>query len=323
MNLITFADFFCGIGGIRLGFEKASERFKCVYSNDIDEKALITYRHFFNFHNCDNVVQKSIIDIDCKDIPEFDILVGGFPCVSFSIAGNMKGFEDERGQLFFELIRILREKKPKAFLFENVKNLKTHLKGETFKIIKKCIMKEGYFFKAKVMNTTEYGNLPQNRERIYLVGFRDKRTAEKFHFPKEIPLTETVYSCLDTNDEKVPDKYYYTENSAIYEKLKEGVVEHIRTNKVYQYRRTHVRENKSGVCMTLTANAGMGGHNVPIILDDFGIRKITPKEAFNLQGFTNVSFPNISDSCLYKQIGNSVSVPVIKRIAENIEKVLN
>lgn len=310
-------DFFCGVGGIRLGFERASEAFQCVFSNDIDKNAIKTYEKFFPSHK---VIQKSIADLTEKDIPEFDIFIGGFPCQPFSIAGNLKGFEDERGNLFFDIIRILRLKKPVAFLLENVKNLKTHDNGKTYKVIKQALCSLGYTFKSKIMNTTEYGNLPQNRERIFMVGFLSRNMTEKFRFPKKIPLTVRVKDLLES---EVEDKYYYTEKSAIFSKLVSSIDKDIESDQVYQYRRHYVRPNKSGVCPTLTANMGGGGHNVPIIKEERGIRKLTPKECFALQGFsTDLEHLKISDSALYKQAGNSVSVPVIERIARNIVNVL-
>lgn len=312
---IKLADFFCGVGGIRLGFETADSKFSCVFSNDIDKNALKTYRS-----NFENVEEQSITDLDINDIPDFDIFLGGFPCQPFSIAGNRKGFNDERGNLFFNIIDILEKKKPKAFFLENVKNLKTHNNGNTFKIIKNRLIQAGYYFKSKILNTSEYSNIPQNRERIFLVGFRDIEKARKFRFPKKIVLNKKITDFLESD---VNPKYYYTANSAIYTRLADSVKKHVDTGQVYQYRRHYVRENKSNVCPTLTANMGGGGHNVPIIRDDNGIRKLTPKECFYLQGFpTDFTLPNISDSQLYKQAGNSVTVKIIKRIAIEIAKVI-
>jgi DNA (cytosine-5)-methyltransferase 1 len=163
----------------------------------------------------------------------------------------------------------------------------------------------------------EYGNLPQNRERIYIVGFLSEKEADKFVFPKKIKLTKTINDCLIK--EKVEDKYYYN-GKPLYEKLKDDV---IKRDTVYQWRRKYVRENKSNVCPTLTANMGTGGHNVPIIKDDYGIRKLTPRECANLQGFPKeYILPEIADSQLYKQLGNSVSIPVIERIAKQIKKAM-
>lgn len=318
MDTIKLVDFFCGVGGVRLGFEQASGNYQCVFSNDIDTNAIKTYETNFQSHK---VESKSITDINAKDIPNFDIFLGGFPCQSFSVAGNLKGFDDARGNLFFDIIRILKEKQPKAFFLENVKNLSTHDKGNTIKRIKQELNDIGYTFKIKVLNTCEYGNLPQNRERVYLVGFLNPQHTKDFTFPHQIQRTRNV---LDFLEENIPNKYYYTSNSVIYPKLVESVVKHINTHQVYQYRRHYVRANCSNVCPTLTANMGGGGHNVPIIKDDKGIRKLTPRECFNLQGFPrNYKLPQISDTQLYKQAGNSVSINVIKRLAISILQVLS
>ena len=311
---IKILDLFAGIGGIKIGFEKAG--FACVFSNDFDKDCKITYD--LNFSDGQkSLALGDISKISSNIIPNFDILTGGFPCQPFSIAGNRKGFSDDgRGNLFFEIIRILKDKKPKAFLLENVKNLKTHDSGRTIKIIYSELQKLGYFVIDKVLNTMEYGNIPQNRERIYIVGFLDREAFNNFSFPEKIPLTKTIKDCLEEN---VDEKYYYNGKS-LFAKLKKEVV---KNNTVYQWRRQYVRENKNNVCPTLTANMGMGGHNVPIIINNKGIRKLTPKECANFQGFPeDFKLPNIADSSLYKQFGNSVSVPVIERVAVNIKKAL-
>ncbi len=317
---MKFADLFSGIGGIKIGFENAG--FQCVFSNDFDENAKITYDLNFSelFEIEKQMVLGDIQKIDTSEIPDFDILCGGFPCQPFSIAGYKQGFNDEkdRGNLFFDIVRIIKAKKPKAFMLENVKNLKTHDKGNTMKVILEKLEKElGYFVKVKVLNTMEYANLPQNRERIYIVGFLDEKSYESFSFPDKLKLTKTIHDCLEKNE--VDDKYYYN-NKPLYELLKNEVLQR---DTIYQWRRKYVRENKNNVCPTLTANMGMGGHNVPIILNGKGIRKLTPRECANFQGFpSNYKLPNIADSHLYKQFGNSVSIPVIQRIAENMRKAL-
>jgi len=218
--------------------------------------------------------------------------------------------------LFFSISRILEARKPEGFLLENVKNLKSHDGGRTFEIIEKKLKNLGYHLKVKVLNTMEYGNIPQNRERIYIVGFKNKLYAERFEFPKPVKLVKKVIDLLEKN---VPEKYYYN-GKPLFEKLKNSVKNE---NKVYQWRRQYVRENKSGVCPTLTANMGMGGHNVPIIKDKKGIRKLTPLECFRIQGFPEgYVLPKISDSALYKQAGNSVSVPVIEAVAKEMMRAM-
>lgn len=314
---VCIADFFCGVGGIRLGFELASKEteteINCSFSNDMEPKCNDTYKLNFN----ENIIIQDVCKIKTKKIPDFDIFLAGFPCQSFSIAGKRLGFDDDRGNMFLEIIRILKKKKPSVIFLENVKNLKSHDSGNTFKIIKEELEKIGYHLKYKIMNACEYGNTPQNRERIFIVGFLDVERYNLFEFPKKIKLTRKVEDLLEP-DSLVANKYYYTEESKIYPKL-----ENIKFGSVYQYRRHYVRENKSGVCPTLTANMGSGGNNIPLIKTYWGTRKLTPRECFNLQGFPkSFKLPKLADCHLYKQAGNSVNVIVVKRIARNILKVL-
>jgi len=302
-------DLFAGVGGIRIGFENAG--FKTVFANDFEEKCKDTYD--LNFKDSKLIIE-DIRKIGIDDLPEFDFLLGGFPCQAFSIAGYRKGFNDEkgRGNLFFDVARIIKAKKPEGFLLENVKNLKSHDGGKTFKIIEEALIDLGYHIKIKVLNSMEYGNIPQNRERIYIVGFKNKSYLEKFEFPSPVKLTTKITDILEKN---VSEKYFYN-GKPLFERLKDHVKEE---GRVYQWRRQYVRENKKGVCPTLTANMGMGGHNVPIIKDKKGIRKLTPLECFRIQGFPHdYVLPQISDSALYKQAGNSVSVPVIEAIAKKM-----
>jgi len=201
-------------------------------------------------------------------------------------------------------------------MLENVKNLKSHDNGNTFKVIKDTLEKMGYYIRTEVLNSRKYGNLPQNRERIFIVGFLDKNKANAFEFPHEIELTRSFRDLL-SND--VDEKYYY-EGKPLYDRIKEDITSE---NKVYQWRRRYVRANQKGVVPTLTANMGTGGHNVPIIKTEKGIRKLTPKECFRIQGFPeSFKLPDLVDSKLYHQAGNSVPVPVVQRIAKNMKKVL-
>lgn len=317
---MKFIDLFAGIGGIKIGFEYSG--FQCVFSNDYDRNAKITFDFNFSdfFDLSKELVLGDIRNIPATEIPDFDILCAGFPCQPFSIAGNKQGFNDDkdRGNLFFDIVRILNAKKPRAFLLENVKNLYTHDRGNTMKVILENLEQNlGYHVASKVLNTMEYGNIPQNRERIYIVGFSDQEAYSNFKFPDKIQLTKSIHDCLQKGD--VNEKYYYNDKP-LYKKL---VKEVTNPNTVYQWRRKYVRENKNNVCPTLTANMGMGGHNVPIILDQKGIRKITPRECANFQGFPETyKLPKIADSHLYKQFGNSVSVAVIQRIANNMKFAL-
>ena len=318
--MLKCASFFAGVGGIDKGFENTGF-FKTVYANELDEYPVRTYEKNFD------------LKVDCRDIhlvksseiPDFDVMLAGFPCQAFSIAGLRKGFEDEkgRGTLFFELVRIFKEKKPEIIFLENVKNLVGHDDGNTFRVILEELKKEGYFVKSQVLNAMEYGNIPQNRERIYIVAFKNKNYCKNFGFPMPVKLTTNLNDIIDFNNE-VDEKYYYTPGKYkgnLYEKLVEAMDDE---NAVYQWRRKYVRKNMSGVVPTLTANQGEGGHNVCLIKTKYGIRKMTPHECFNTQGFPKdfVLPSDVSDARLYKQAGNSVCVSVIQRIAEEIVKAI-
>ncbi len=313
-----FIDLFAGIGGFRLAFQNNGG--KCVFSSEWDNAAKKTYETNFG-----EVPYGDITKIEHKDIPEHDILCAGFPCQAFSIAGQRKGFDDEkgRGNLFFDVLRILKEKQPKAFLLENVKNLEGHDKGNTFKRIQKELENLNYYFEYKVLNSCDYGNVPQNRERIYIVGFKKEDHKNKFEWPKKEEKTKSIRDILEDN---VDEKYYYYKYPC-YKELLKSVKS---TDTVYQWRRIYVRENKNNLCPTLTANMGTGGHNVPIILDGKkknnkigNIRKLTPLECAKIQGYPdNYLLPNLANSALYKQFGNSVTVPVISKIAKSIKITL-
>jgi DNA (cytosine-5)-methyltransferase 1 len=307
-------DLFAGIGGIRLGFESAG--FHTVFANDFEPNCKDTYD--INFRSSKLIVE-DIRKVGIDDLPEFDFLLGGFPCQAFSIAGYRQGFGDkkDRGNLFFDIARILEARKPEGFLLENVKNLKSHDNGKTFRVIEETLRGLGYHINTRVLNSMEYGNIPQNRERIYIVGFKSKAHAEKFAFPKPKKLTKKISDLLE---KKVDEKYYYNDKP-LFERLKDYVTEE---GKVYQWRRQYVRENKKDVCPTLTANMGMGGHNVPIIKDSVGIRKLTPLECARIQGFPDTfQLPKLADSTLYKQIGNSVSVPVVEAVAMQMMRAID
>lgn len=310
-NNMRVAGFFTGVGGIELGFEQAG--FEIVWSNEIDDKAAETFKANHNT----NIVIDDIHNINIMNIPDVDVIVGGFPCQAFSIAGYQKGFEDERGEVFFQLARVIKDKLSRIIFIENVKNLLTHDKGNTYRVIKETLESYGYKIKTMILNACDYGNIPQNRERIYIIGFRNEEDFNNFRDIAPIDLNTKISDIIDYNL-KVEDRYYYTkDNCSFYGKLKEEVVN---KDTIYQWRRVYVRENKSNLCPTLTANMGTGGHNVPIVLTKYGIRKLTPKECFLLQGYpADFELPEkIAQSHLYKQAGNSVVVPVIKRIASEI-----
>lgn len=318
--MLKCASFFAGVGGIDLGFENA-KIFDIVYANEMDAYPVKTYEL-----NCKLKVDKrDIREVQVEEIPEFDVMLAGFPCQAFSVAGYRKGFEDDkgRGALFFELVRIFKAKQPQIIFLENVKNLVGHDNGNTFATILEELQKENYHVKFTVLNAMEYGNIPQNRERIYIVAFKDMDVYRNFEFPMPLPLKKKLSDIIDF-ETLVDDKYYYTEGKYkgdIYEELVKEIDDE---NAIYQWRRTYVRKNKSGVVPTLTANQGEGGHNVCLIKSKYGIRKMTPHECFNTQGFPKkFKLPtDMSDSRLYKQAGNSVCVSVIQRIAEKIAEAV-
>lgn len=322
MSTYKLGSLFAGIGGIDLGFERAGV--STVWANEIDQYCAKTY---IANHKSTKLIVDDINNLHTKDLENIDILTGGFPCQPFSIAGYRKGFEDDRGNLFFQIIRLLKEfkednKLPKVVFLENVKNLYSHNNGKTFKLVKEELSKLGYNVIEKILNTCEYGNIPQNRERLYIIAFLYKKEKDKFIWPNKIPLTNTLNDIIDW-DSEVDQKYYYSPQMKCYPLLIENI---INKNSIYQFRRVYIRENKSGVCPTLTANMGMGGHNVPIIMDSKNrIRKITPRECLLLQGFPKdfIIPKDLCDSRVYKQAGNSVSVEVIYRIAKEIVRVLN
>lgn len=309
---------FAGVGGIETGFMQAG--FDAVFANELDKKASETYRANYKHE----LLNDDIENIVSADLPDFDVLTGGFPCQPFSISGLRQGFNDAkgRGNVFFKIMDIINVKQPSVILLENVKHLVTHDEGRTFKVILEALAGAGYTVHHKVLNAKTHGNIPQNRERIFIVGFKNEAHAAKFEFPDEIPLTVSLFDVIDFKN-KVEDKFYYTKDKhKFYGVLEDGMKEQ---GVIYQFRRSYVRANKSGVSPTLTANMGTGGNNVPMVLTDHGIRKLTPRECFNLMGFpADFIMPNgMAASNLYKQSGNAVVVPVIKRIAENIKAAVS
>ncbi len=322
--MYTVASFFAGVGGIDLGFEQTG-KCKTIYANEFDRYASETFEKNFPTIKVD---QRDIHIVPENEVPYTDIIIGGFPCQAFSIAGYRRGFEDEkgRGDLFFELVRMMKAKKPRVAMFENVKNLVSHDNGNTFRIICDELEKLGYTYTYQVLNAMNYGNMAQNRERIYIVAFKNKEDFNKFKWPQTIPLTTSVKDIIDFTN-KVDERFYYTKDKYkgdIYDKLIEATKDDdIKSPAIYQWRRKYVRKNKSGVVPTLTANQGEGGHNVCIVKTKYGLRKMTPQECFNTQGFPKeFILPKQSDARLYKQAGNSVCVPVIHNIAEKIIEAL-
>lgn len=315
-----YIDLFAGVGGFHFAFDKKAD---CVFSSEWDKNARKTYEANWGQEIKNNQIrfEGDITQVDYKTIPDFDILCAGFPCQPFSIAGKQLGFTHKtQGTLFFNLLEIIKIKKPKVVFLENVKNLVSHDKGNTFKVILGALEEQGYKVHHKILNGLSYGNVPQNRERIFIVAFKEEKNYQKFSFPQPVKRNKNLSDCLEK--QKVEDKFYQNnKESAAVRKMLEQV---IKKNTIYQYRRYYIRENKSNICPTLTANMGTGGHNVPLILDDHGVRKLTPRECFNLQGYpANFILPeNVSNAALYKQAGNSVVMPVVKAIANKIIEAL-
>lgn len=318
MGKLKVASFFAGVGGIDLGFEKTG-KFEVVYANEYNPDPVKTYEENFNL----KVDCRSINDVKSEDIPDVDVMIGGFPCQAFSIAGYRKGFEDEKGRgvLFFEMLRLIKAKNPKIVFLENVKNLVSHDNGNTFRVILEALKDAGYYVKYQILNGVTHGNVPQNRERIYVVAFKDKNAYRQFEFPEPIKLEKAIPDVVELNN-KVDDKYYYTKEK--YPRILDAIdLSSLKDETIYQWRRVYLRENKAKVCPTLTANMGTGGHNVPLIKTKYGLRKLTPRECFSFQGYPDdYKLPNVADSKLYKQAGNSVVVPVVNRIAQNIIEAL-
>lgn len=316
----TFTDLFAGIWGFHIAMHRLWG--KLVSAIEWDEKARKTYQINFLPWNEDVFLWWKYFDditkTDPETIPNHDILCAWFPCQAFSIAWYRKGFEDARWNVFFDLCRIIKHKRPAVIFLENVKNLKSHDNGKTFSVIEDCLWVWlnwlGYYVKAKVLNSCEYGWIPQNRERVYIVWFRDKEAYDKFEFPDPI---KSKLEIKDMLDKKVDSSFYY-DKSPLLPKLTKDIT---KKHTAYQWRRQYVRENKSWVFPTLTANMWTGWHNVPLILDDNWIRKLTPRECFRIQGFPeNFILPDIAKSHLYKQAWNAVTVTTVQRVAENILK---
>lgn len=324
-------DLFAGIGGIRLGFENAfKDKIETVFVSELDKFAQKTYSD--NFQD-DIEIQGDITKIKETDIPVFDICLAGFPCQAFSLAGSRKGFEDDykgmsRGTLFFDVARICEYHKPKVIFCENVKGLTIHDKGRTFKVIIGTLEELGYTVHYKVLNSKNYG-VPQNRERIYIVAFRNDIDSSKFQFPEATDSTKTIRDILEEDEVSVQ---YYLSTQYI-ETLKRHKARHEAKGNGFGY---EIR-SLDGIAGTIVCG-GMGRERNLIIdkrLTNFtpithikgevnrdGLRKMTPREWARLQGFPDTYKLNLANTHLYKQFGNSVSVPVVQAIAQEIKKIL-
>jgi DNA (cytosine-5)-methyltransferase 1 len=295
-----FIDLFAGIGGIRLGFESVGG--ECVFSSEWDKFAQNTYEA--NFGERPN---GDITLIDEKYIPNFDILLAGFPCQPFSNAGLKMGFEDTRGTLFFHIARILKHHKPKIVFLENVKGLKSHNKGNTYKIIQNTLEEIGYNVYSQVLNAKDFG-VPQNRERIYIVGFLDN---VDFCFPQ--PLSQKV-KLGDILEQDVSEKYTISDKLWIGHQRRKK--EHIEKGNGFGY---SIFDENSPYTSTISARYYKDGSEILIKQNNKNPRKLTPREAARLQGFPDSFKIIVSDNQAYKQFGNSVCVPVIKALSNQIK----
>lgn len=320
-------DLFAGIGGIRLGFDKAFEKdIETVFVSEWDKKAQETYKA--NFKD-EFDIQGDITEIKESKIPQHDILLAGFPCQAFSLAGLKKGFEDARGTLFFDVARIAEYHKPKVIFCENVKNLVNHDRGKTFKVITRILENLGYKVYEKVLNSKNFG-VPQNRERIYIVAFREDIDSSDFSFPGETDNNKVISDIME--EQEVSPKYYLS--NVYLDSLIRHKERHESKGNGFGYEIKKLDE----IANTLVCG-GMGRERNLIIdrrLTDFTpvthikgeinreyIRKMTPREWARLQGFPDDFKFVVADTHLYKQFGNSVTVSVIKAIAGNIKRVLD
>ena len=320
-------DLFAGIGGIRLGFDKAFEKdIETVFVSEWDKKAQETYKA--NFKD-EFDIQGDITEIKESKIPQHDILLAGFPCQAFSLAGLKKGFEDARGTLFFDVARIAEYHKPKVVFCENVKNLVNHDRGKTFKVIIRILENLGYKVYEKVLNSKNFG-VPQNRERIYIVAFREDIDSSDFSFPEKTDNNKVISDIME--EKEVSPKYYLS--NVYLDSLMRHKQRHESKGNGFGYE----IKKLNGIANTLVCG-GMGRERNLIVderLTDFipvthikgeinrkYIRKMTPREWARLQGFPDSFKFVVADTHLYKQFGNSVTVSVIEGIAKNIKEVLD
>lgn len=314
---LKFIDLFAGIGGFRLAFEKAG--CECVYSSDWDKFCVETYR--VNFGEIDN---RDIRDIKYDQIPDFDILTGGFPCQPFSIAGvsaknalgRRHGFEDEhQGNLFFSIADILKVKRPRAFLLENVKHLKNHDKKRTFTTIKDILIGLNYNIFYDVLDGQYY--VPQHRERIFIVGFnRDFYHEIKFEFPEPPANNLRISDIL----KKVVDPKY-TISDRLWEYLKDYAIKHRMRGNGFGYNLMDTKKDR--IARTLSARYYKDGSEILIKQSGKNPRRLTPRECARLMGFSESFKIPVSDTQAYKQFGNAVIVPLVHDIAKRIIKTLN
>jgi DNA (cytosine-5)-methyltransferase 1 len=316
---LTFIDLFAGIGGFHTAFHSVG--CDCVFASEWDEQARKTYIENYKdlspsifeeglFSKGENLFEGDIIKVKEKNIPKFDILCAGFPCQPFSNAGLKKGFEDSRGTLFFDIARIIKHHKPRVVFLENVKGFKNHDKGNTFEVIKKTLEDMGYKIFTKILNAKDFG-VPQNRERIYIIGFLDE---VDFKFPEAIGVKTKLGNIL----EKKVDKKY-TLSDKLWAGHQRRKKEHKEKGNGFGY---SMFTEDSEYTSTISARYYKDGSEILIEQKNKNPRKVTPREAARLQGYPeNFKIP-VSDTQAYKQFGNSVAVPVITALAQAIKKAI-
>lgn len=313
MSYLRTVSLFAGIGGIDLAFQKAG--FQTIWANEIDHDACKTYRH--NFPDND-LVEADIRMVEKSSLPDFDVLTAGFPCQPFSICGKQKGFRDDRGNLFFQIVDVIDAKKPSIVFLENVANLVEHDRGRTFNTIHNELVSRGYFIRYLVADACDYG-IPQHRTRTYIVAFKDEEQCNRFAFPDKVKLNKQIFDFIDRSV-KQDDRFYLKQGTYQYNKILKAITD---DKQIYRFSDYGVQSSENGISFTLKANMGTWYDRIPMIKDNFGIRKITPEECLALMGFpAGFQFPvDVHEKNRYKQCGNSVVVPVIKMIADQIRKV--
>ena len=311
--MLKVGSLFAGIGGIDLGFEQAG--FEIAWANEIDADACKTYRT--NFLST-QLIEGDIRALDPNSLSNVDVLAAGFPCQPFSVCGTQKGFADKRGNLFFEIMRVVDALHCPIIFLENVANLTEHDGGKTFNVIHNELVSRDYSIRYLIADACNYG-IPQHRTRTYIVAFKSQEACDSFKFPDECSLEKRIFDLIDKT-QKVDDRYYLSADSKNYKRLQAVMTD---CEQIYRFADYGIQSSKDGVSFTLKANMGTWRDRVPYIKDDYGIRRITPYECLALQGFPKeFRFSKIPIASAYKQCGNSVVVPVIRQIAENISKTL-
>lgn len=312
---MTVGSLFSGIGGIDIAFQQAG--FKVKWAIEKDAACCRTYRHNFNDVT---LIEQDIRHVNPCALESVDVITAGFPCQPFSIAGKQLGFEDKRGHLFYEVGKFISTYKPRFVFLENVPNLLEHNEGKTFLVVHNVLADLNYSIRYQVMRASEYGGVPQIRDRIYIVAFRDQKDCDRFKFPDKLDLLLSIEDVLVRSQPK-HEIYYYTQDDDFYKKASKIVTRH---DSIYRVYHDSIKVTQNKMCPTLTASMGTSKNQTPLVIDDYGLRKVTLQECLVFQGFPKeYYFPNnITIYEAYKQIGNSVCVHIIRRIAERICAVM-